>query len=290
MVLLRFQVVSSNPFYRRPVGPFAFTQKKVRYPADGSNLNQWPPRSRGLLVGPRNAGCFELEPAARRIRPHAGRLRRAAPLVRARTSGADGRRPAPSRSGTGRGLQARAGTAGSRLEPAPRSPGSSRHRGLPARPGAQASTDQLRLRELDLRAGQGAGNGTVLLGVLRVLAEAGFVQPRNVRLGRQLDARDRETFTHLLDAHLRRRRDPLRLQPRTGQSRRERHGEAARVRRRDQLLRIRALPFLEARRERVRPFVRTALHPHRALPLPERAPPLRSRRSYRHTFLPVVRV
>src|SRR5690606_38806318 len=32
MVLLRFQVVSSNPFYRRPVGPFAFTQKKVRYP------------------------------------------------------------------------------------------------------------------------------------------------------------------------------------------------------------------------------------------------------------------
>jgi len=31
MVLLRFQVVSSNPFYRRPVGPFAFTQKKVRY-------------------------------------------------------------------------------------------------------------------------------------------------------------------------------------------------------------------------------------------------------------------
>ncbi|HEY8469725.1 MAG TPA: hypothetical protein VIL18_08785, partial [Longimicrobiales bacterium] len=34
MVLLRFQVVSSNPFYRRPVGPFAFTQKKVRYPRE----------------------------------------------------------------------------------------------------------------------------------------------------------------------------------------------------------------------------------------------------------------
>ncbi|HEY8456114.1 MAG TPA: type I-U CRISPR-associated protein Csb2, partial [Actinopolymorphaceae bacterium] len=40
MVLLRFQVVSSNPFYRRPVGPFAFTQKKVRYPREKHAL-EW---------------------------------------------------------------------------------------------------------------------------------------------------------------------------------------------------------------------------------------------------------
>jgi len=41
MALLRFQVVSSNPFYRRPVGPFAFTQKKVRYLREDSSSSSY---------------------------------------------------------------------------------------------------------------------------------------------------------------------------------------------------------------------------------------------------------
>src|SRR5690606_31497939 len=48
MVLLRFQVVSSNPFYRRPVGPFAFTQQKVRYPARSGVSGALSPPAAGV--------------------------------------------------------------------------------------------------------------------------------------------------------------------------------------------------------------------------------------------------
>src|SRR5690606_23356843 len=155
-------------------------------------------------------------------------------------------------------------------------------------PRRAGSGDQTHFRQLDLRPRKQLRHRTILLRRLGVLAERRLVDPRNPPLRRQLDPRDRETVPRLLQVHLGRRLDPLRLEPGTRQPRRERHREATRVRRREQLLRVRALPFLEARRERVRPLVRPALHPHLALPLPQRPRPLRRRRPYRHTLLPMV--
>src|SRR5690606_18933595 len=78
MVLLRFQVVSSNPFYRRPVGPFAFTQKKVRYRsallstmsfgvaarcrATRENTSGAPPRGTPTRATPGSVQCSRARP------------------------------------------------------------------------------------------------------------------------------------------------------------------------------------------------------------------------------------
>ena len=91
--------------------------------------------------------------------------------------------------------------------------------------------------------------------------------------GAQLDALDREAVVDLVEVDGRVGLDALHVVAGLAQLAGEGHREAAGVRRRDQLLGVRAVALLEARLERVRALVGAAAHPHRPVALGQRAVP-----------------
>src|SRR5690606_27887381 len=145
-------------------------------------------------------------------------------------------------------------------------------RALPTGVGRRRS-DQLGL-ELDRGAGERLRHRAVRLGRLGLLLERRLVDPRHFRLGLELDARNGEAAALLLDVHGRYGVDALRGVAGRGQPRRERHREAAGMRRADQLFGIGAVAAFEPRAERIGTRIGAAPQAHLAVAAPQVAPPL----------------
>src|SRR5439155_4269300 len=114
----------------------------------------------------------------------------------------------------------------------------------------------------------------------------GLVDPRNGRLGRELDLGDREARSLALEVHGRGRVDATRRMPGGGEPRGQRHGEAAGVSSAQQLLGIRPLAILEAVAVRVRALESPAPELQATRSFSEIAPPLSFRAACRHRLAP----
>src|SRR5687768_1645883 len=93
--------------------------------------------------------------------------------------------------------------------------------------------------ESNVRACERLRDGAVLLRALGELAELGLVDLRHLRLVAQRDRRNLEALADLLERDVGRRADARGLEAVLAQRGRERHAEAPRVRRRDELFGVR---------------------------------------------------
>ena len=92
---------------------------------------------------------------------------------------------------------------------------------------------------MDFRSSEGFRNRTILFGVVRVFLKGCVVDVRDLGFRFEIDPRDGERFSHLFEFYSRRRVNARRRKAFARKLRGQRHGETPRMRRSDQLFRVR---------------------------------------------------